>query len=59
MLLNVYSTEKLEVIKIDSAKLNPEVHFHRNTQESFSKEDLEAFGYKAPKAAKDEAPKAE
>ena len=46
MLLNVYSKETESVIKIDSSKLNPEVHFHRNTQEAFSKEDLKGFGVK-------------
>jgi hypothetical protein len=47
MLLNVYSTEAREVIQIDSSKLNPEIHVHRNTLEAFSKEDLASFGYKA------------
>jgi len=46
MLLNVYSSETASVIKVDSAKLNPEIHFHRNTKEAFSKEDLKSFGVK-------------
>jgi len=47
MLLNVYSSEAGKVVQIDSAKLNPEVHLHRNSQEAFSKEELTSFGYKS------------
>jgi len=46
MLLNVYSTETKGVIQVDSSKLNPEVHLHRNTLEAFSKKDLKSFDVK-------------
>ena len=43
MILNVFNKDTGNVEKVDSSKLNPEIHFHRNTQEAFSKEDLASF----------------
>jgi len=47
MILNVFNKESGNVEQVDSTKLNPEIHVHRNTLEAFSKEDLASFGYKA------------
>ena len=46
MILNVFNTESGKVEKVDSTKLNTEVHVHRNSLEAFSKEELNSFGYK-------------
>jgi len=47
MILNVFNTQSGKQEQVDSTKLNPEVHVHRNSLESFSKDDLASFGYKA------------
>lgn len=52
MLLNVFDSDSLKVITIDSSELNPEVHFHLVTQEKFSSNDLDSFGYVAPSKKK-------
>lgn len=47
MILNVFNKDSGNVEKVDVKNLNPEIHFHRNTIEAFSKEELVSFGYKA------------
>jgi len=47
MILNVFNSDSGNVEKVDSTKLNPEIHVHRNSLEAFSKEELDSFGYKA------------
>ena len=46
MLIKVYNKEKEVLETIDSAKLDSKVHVHRNTLQSFTKEEIKSFGEK-------------
>lgn len=46
MLINVFNKETASVEKVEVSKIDTKIHFHRNTHEAFTKEDLEWFWVK-------------
>jgi len=51
MLIKVYNIDTTEIETIESSKLDVKKHFHRNTKEAFTKEDLENLKVKTTKEA--------
>lgn len=46
MLINVFNKETASVEKIEVSKIDVSKHFHRNSHEAFTKEDLESLWVK-------------
>lgn len=51
-MLKVFNKETASIEKVELKDLDVKKHFHLNTHEAFTKEQLESFGFKQTKETK-------